>query len=493
MAFHLSKTRFTTGVQCPKMLWLKTYRSELFDQSVVNQDVLDTGSEVGDLAMGLFGDFTEVPFGDLNNMIRTTSDLLASNTKVICEASFATEDGFCSADILINNGDNQVELYEVKSSTEVKDIYLYDLGYQCHILRQAGLTVTRACLVHINSKYIRHRELNLQEFFHIEDLTATVHSMQDEIESKINFLKSYMQQEDEPFCEISNNCFAPYECGFWNHCTENLPHPNVFDVSSLQRRTKFKHYNSGIVSFEELSRSGVLKGNNMLQVEHELHDCAPYVNKAGIQECLNQLTYPLYFLDFETFNPAVPLYENSKPYQQIVFQYSLHYIEEEGGELKHKEYLAYPGEDPRRKLAEQLCQDIPMNMCVTAYNMSFEKGRIKELAELYPDLHEHLMNIHDHIYDLMIPFQQKDYYCRAMQGSFSIKYVLPALFPNAPELDYHNLEGVHNGAEASDTFKRMANMNLEELEQYRKHLLKYCGLDTYAMVKVWEKLREIAI
>ena len=111
-----------------------------------------------------------------------------------------------------------------------------------------------------------------------------------------------------------------------------------------------------------------------------------------------------------------------------MFQYSLHYIEHEGGELKHTEFLAYPGADPRRASAEQLCRDIPMNVCTTAYNMGFEKGRIRGLAELYPDLAEHLMNIHDHIQDLMIPFQRKYYYTRAMQGSYSIKYVLPRCF-----------------------------------------------------------------
>ena len=141
-------------------------------------------------------------------------------------------------------------------------------------------------------------------------------------------------------------------------------------------------------------------------------------------------------------------------------------------------------------MAEQLCLDIPRDVCVLAYNMSFEKGRIKALAELYPDLADHLMNIHDHIQDLMVPFQKKQYYTRAMQGSYSIKYVLPALFPEDPSLDYHSLEGVHNGTEASDTFARMGDMEPEALDEARHNLLKYCGLDTYAMVKVWQKLKE---
>ena len=202
-------------------------------------------------------------------------------------------------------------------------------------------------------------------------------------------------------------------------------------------------------------------------------------------EILNRictLTYPLYFLDFESFQPAVPLYDDSHPYEQIVFQYSLHYITTAGGELKHKEYLAQPGEDPRRGVAEALCRDIPRNVCTLAYNMGFEKGRIKGLTELFPDLADHLMDIHDHIVDLMVPFQKRQYYCRAMQGSYSIKYVLPALFPGDPELDYHSLDGVHNGTEASAAFEKMGEMDPVERQKCRENLLKYCGLDTLAMV-----------
>ncbi len=147
---------------------------------------------------------------------------------------------------------------------------------------------------------------------------------------------------------------------------------------------------------------------------------------------------------------------------QIPFQYSLHYIEKEGGELKHKEFLAEAGIDPRRKLAERLVEDIPKDVCVTAYNMGFEKGVIKKLAETYPDLSEHLLNIRENIKDLMIPFKDRYYYCKEMQGSFSIKYVLPALFPNDPDLDYHNLPVVHNGEEASFAYSDLVNHTKEE-------------------------------
>jgi len=188
----------------------------------------------------------------------------------------------------------------------------------------------------------------------------------------------------------------------------------------------------------------------------------------------------------------VPQFPGTKPYQQIPFQYSLHYIEEPGGELKHKEFLAESGVDPRRAIAESLCRDIPMHTCVTAYNRGFECGRINELALLFPDLAPHLLNIRSNIQDLLTPFQSGYYYNRAMGGSFSIKSVLPALYPDDPSLDYHNLEGVHNGGEAMDLFPKIKDLPPEEQVIARKNLLEYCKLDTYAMVKVWEELVRVS-
>ena len=206
---------------------------------------------------------------------------------------------------------------------------------------------------------------------------------------------------------------------------------------------------------------------------------------------MKDLYYPLYFLDFETFQQPIPKYDGIRPYMQIPFQYSLHYIENEKGELKHKEFLAEAGIDPRRKLAEKLVNDIPKNACVLAYNMQFEKMVIKNLAELYEDLREDLLIIHNNIKDLMIPFVDRMYYCKEMQGSYSIKYVLPALFPDDPELDYHNLPLVHNGGEAMSVFATLDQKTKEEQEKIRQGLLVYCKLDTYAMVKIWEKLKKI--
>lgn len=491
MSLYLSKSRFCSAVQCPKMLWMKQYKAEEFDDGVMNQNVLNTGSAVGDLAMGLFGPFVEVPFGDLKEMISETNLLLKEGTPIIAEASFSIDGNFCSVDILKNHGNKRVEIYEVKSSTSISDIYLYDAGYQYYVLNRCGFNVEKVCLVTIDNTYVRHGELELDKLFAVTDVTAEVLEKQPEIREYVKMLRDYMEQTDEPQREIGAHCFAPYTCGFFSYCTRDWPHPNIFDIASLQNRSKFKLMDNGIRSFEDVEANKAVNDKCMLQVQHELHDLPDQINTDGIREFMETLSYPLYFLDFESFQPAVPLYDNSSPYEQIVFQYSLHYILEEGGELHHKESLAYPGDDPRRAVAEHLCEDIPQDVCVLAYNMGFEKGRIAGLAKLYPDLEDHLMNIHGNIKDLMVPFRNKDYYNKDMQGSYSIKYVLPALFPDDPSLDYHNLEGVHNGGEASAAFAAMADMEPQQLEEYREYLLRYCELDTFAMVKVYKKLKEI--
>lgn len=491
MALNLSKSRFCSAYQCPKMLWLKQNKPEAFDDSVMDQNILNNGSAVGDLARGLFGPFIEVPFGDLKDMLRETERLLEAGTPIIAEASFSFDGNFCSVDILKNHGNKMVEIYEVKSSTSVSDIYLHDAGYQYYVLGKCGFTVEKVCLVTIDNTYVRHGELELDKLFAVTDVTAEVLERQSEISEYIEMLRDYMEQTDEPQQDIGAHCFAPYGCGFFDYCTRDWPHPNIFDIASLQNRTRLKLMDKGIRSFEEVEANKAVNDKCMLQVQHELHDLPDQINIDGIRVFVGTLFYPLYFLDFESFQPAVPLYDDSSPYEQIVFQYSIHYVLEEGGELHHKEYLAYQGEDPRRAVAEHLCEDIPQDVCVLAYNMGFEKGRIAVLAKLYPDLEEHLMNIHSNINDLMVPFRNKDYYNRDMQGSYSIKYVLPALFPDDPSLDYHNLEGVHNGGEASAAFAAMADMDPGQLEEYREHLLRYCELDTYAMVKVWGKLKEV--
>ena len=419
-------------------------------------------------------------------MIEKTQEVLKNKPNIIAEASFNYNNNFCSVDILKKDKDNY-EIYEVKSSTEIKDIYIDDISYQVYILKKLGYNITKASIVYINSKYIFKDKLELNKLFNIEDVTDKAFNKQDEIQNKIEEINNMMESKLEPNIDIDIHCTKPYPCPFFKYCTKYIEEPNIFKIRRMTNSKKFKLYHEGKYKYEELLKEDI-DNKFKQQIEFELYNKEPYINKEEIKKFLDTLSLPLYFLDFETYQDSIPRYNGVSPYMQIPFQYSLHILDKE---LKHKEFLSEPDIDPRRKLAESLINDIPLNVCTLAYNMSFEKTVIKNLANLYPDLSDHLMNIHDNMKDLMIPFKDRDYYVKEMEGSFSIKYVLPALFPNDPSLNYHNLDLIHNGSEAMNGFANMGKLEKQEQLKLRNSLLKYCELDTYAMVKIYEKLKEL--
>lgn len=483
---NLSKSKYCKGVQCNKILWMDNNKKEE-GVEVTNNSVLDNGTEVGSVAKDLFGFHIDIKYNeDLSVMINDTKNLLNMENIVITEASFLYKNNFCSVDILIKNKD-AYEIYEVKSSTSIKDIFIHDISYQVYVLRSLGYNVTGAYIVYINNKYERHGDLELDKFFNIESVIDKLYSM-DEIENKIKEINEYALQTYEPEINLDMHCVKPYDCPYFKYCSKGLPINNVFNIRELRNSKKFELYNKGIYSYEDLLKTDI-NDKYKQQIEFELYNKDDYINVGRIKDFLNTLTYPLYFLDFETFQQSIPMYDGVKPYDQIPFQYSLHYIEDENGGLMHSEFLAVPDIDPRRELALSLVKDIPQDVCVLAYNMKFEKMVIKNLAKLYPDISDHLMSIHDNLKDLMIPFYNREYYTKNMHGSYSIKYVLPALFPDDPSLDYHNLEEVHNGVEAMNSYASMGKLDKDEQEKLRDNMLKYCGLDTYAMVKIWEKLK----
>ena len=502
MSKGLSKSKYTTFRKCPKCLWLGAYKpaEQVIDAST--QARFTAGNEVGDLAMGLFGPFTEVSaytpngFLDVKTMLQRTQECLANGTDNICEASFSFQGYFCAVDILRKTADGYA-IYEVKSSTSAdKEVYAQDVAFQKWVLTHCGINVTGTYLVCINTQYVRHGEVDIQQLFSINDISAAVAVEYPQVTANCDAAKAVLANATEPAIPIGLHCHAPYECGFLGYCTRQcgIPtnEPTVFDLYRGSFDKQLEYQKNGIVTFPDIAKSGIeLTPMQKMQVECTLHN-TPHIEKEGLREFLATLSYPIYHLDFETMMPFVPPFDGTHPYQQIPFQYSLH-IEHADGRLEHREFLGDSVNDPQRALAEQLCRDIPENACVTAYNKGFECGRIGELAAAFPDLSAHLLNIKEHIIDLLAPFQKGYCYYPAMGGGFSIKAVLPALFPNDPELDYHNLAGsVHHGGEAMDLYPRIAAMPAEEQQQARESLLRYCELDTFAMVKVLAKLRELA-
>ena len=496
--FHFSKSKYTSFIQCPKLLWLKTYHPELAEEDPSAQDRMNKGNVVGDLAMSLFGDYEEVTVTDengkidLGKMIDKTTDAINRGVENICEASFSHNGLYCAVDILRKEKDGYA-IYEVKSSTEPKYIYIVDISYQKYVLEKCGIKVTGTYVVNINNQYVFDGTLDIQKLFKITDVSALVEQEYGihSIEAELDYAKRTLECKDEPDIDLSVGCDSPYPCAFWKYCARHIPTPSVFDIYNMSFKKALDLYQRGIIELKDVLASAKLNDLQKRYIDYALNDRPEHVDKAGIQAFLDDLSYPLYFLDFESMQLTIPEYPNSKPYAQILFQYSLHYIEAEGGEIKHKEFLGISGEDPRRALAEQLVKDIPTDGSVIVFNETFEKTRIKELAELFPDLSPQLLRIRENIKDLLKPFRKGYYYNKAIGNSFSIKSILPAMFPNDPALDYHNLEGVHNGGEAMSIFPLIKDMPPAEQEIARRNLLKYCELDTYATVKIWQKLKEL--
>ena len=491
---YLSKSKYCQCVQCKKILWLKKYKPEYAIQTA-KDSVLENGTKVGNLAKGLFGEYEEIEFNEnLNIMVEQTKKILQNKPNIVAEASFNYDNNFCSVDILKNDTDG-VEIYEVKSSTEIHDIYLDDVSYQYYVLSHLGLNVKKACIVYINNQYIRKEKLELNKLFSVEDITDIVKSKQDEIKNNIEALNKYMEKHDkdnEPITDIGIKCFEPYDCEFWEYCTRGLPKPNVFDISGgMKKRKKFEKYYQGKISFEDLQYED-LNPKYLEQIDFELNNLEPKVDKEAIKELLDLLKYPLYFIDYETYQTAIPEVVGTKPYQQLPFQYSLHIIREKGATLEHKEFLAeVEDKDFIRHFAESMIRDMHENGSVIIYNKSFEPARNNEIAKMYPDLKDEIDRINSNMVDFLEPFKQRKYYCKEMHGSASIKAVLPALYPDDPELNYHNLPVVHNGGEAQEAFLSLKDKTKEEQEKIRHGLLVYCKLDTYAMVKIWMKFNEI--
>lgn len=491
---NLSKSKYCLGRRCTKDLWLSSYKPEEAEEQS-NDATLDNGNKVGDLARHLFGnDYVLIEYNDDHQvMVDITKKCLEDKKSIICEASFIYDGNYCAVDILKNDNDG-VEIYEVKSSTEVKDIYIDDISYQTWVLKKCGLNVKKSFIVYVNSDYVKNGELDIHKYFNIEDVSTL---LDNDVESKVKELKEIINSDKEPDTLLSINCkknkLVSYDCPYFKYCTKDLCHPNVFDIGwNTHFDKKLELYYQGKVSYKDIMSSGGLNPKADVQMNYELNNLEPKINKDSIKELLDTFTYPLYFLDFESFQVAIPTIDGTKPYQQICFQYSLHYYLNEDGELYHKEFLSddYDG-NPMYGLCKQLCEDIPMNSCVLVYNQAFEITRLKEMAMLFPEFSEHLLNIASNIKDLLPPFKNQDYYVKEMGGSASIKKVLPALFPNDPSLDYHNLEQVHKGDEASNAFLLLKTLSSEEEKRLRGNMLKYCKLDTYAMVKIYEKLREV--
>ena len=425
----------------------------------------------------------EIPYesGSYSIQVKLTRDAILNDAETLYEAAFQYDDVFVKADIL-HKGKNGWELYEVKSSTALKDIYGPDVSLQYYVLNGSGISVARACLAHINNGYVRYGDIDPSRFFTIVDMTDAVRQLQTAVRGEVAAQKE-MLKGDVPTTDIGPWCSDPYDCDFTGHCWQHIPEVSVFSLRG-NRKLRFALYDRGIIRLDDVMPEE-LPPPQRQQVE-AMRGQEVYVNRDEIRAFLDSLRYPLYFLDFETFADAVPRFDGIRPFQNVPYQYSLHVMDNSFAPLRHFEYLALPGIDPRRELTDKLMNEIPENACVLAYVAGFEKGMLQNLAAWTPGYMNKIEQIAGNIIDLAYPFQKRFLYHWKFNGSYSIKSVLPAL---VPDVGYEGME-IRDGEMAGIAYARMCRTRDEaEIAKIRKALLDYCRLDTYAMVKLFEVLK----
>ena len=487
----LSKSTFMRGLKCPKSLYLNKHKRRLGIESdaysAQAMAIFDQGTNVGELATQLFPggvDCTPESFYDFQKAVIQTQQEIENGATVIYEAAFQFEGVLAAVDMLVKD-EGEWKAYEVKSSTSVSDTYRMDGTLQYHVITQSGIDLKDFSITYINNQYNRNGEIDVHQLFISESILEDIKTRLVGLPNQIRHFKQILLQDSIPEKEIGAHCNSPYGCDFAGHCWKNIPDYSVFDISGLNDKKKFELYELGATTFDQIPKDFALSNKKWMQVDCELEN-KTVIEKEPIQQYLNELKYPLYYLDFETIGPAVPIFDNTRPYRQYVFQYSLHIQNTKDSEVIHKEYLAETdGTDPRINFCKQLIAECGTAGDVLVYNIGFERGKLEDLSTVFPEYANELNGIVSRLKDLATPFQKKWYYTPERKGKYSIKNVLPALVPH---LSYGDLE-IQEGGTASNVFAQMASGTFEgDIETTRKNLIDYCKLDTLAMVEILKRL-----
>lgn len=484
----LSKSTYMRGRQCPKALWLYKHHRELMPPpDAGKQAIFSSGTAVGLLAQGLFPggvDCTPASYYEFEQSVIDTQAAIARGERVIYEAAFMRDDVLAAMDILVLT-DEGWKAYEVKGSTGVKDVYVNDAALQSYVI-EGSVPLVDVSIVHLNNRYVKEGPIDVQGLFTIASVKERVDRERVYVPARIAALKAVLLLPEAPVIDIGPQCDTPYHCDFNAHCWAHVPQPSVFDLTRGGEK-KWELYGRGIVRLADIPAEEPLRADQRRQVEACISGEVS-MDREPLRQWLTGLQYPLHHFDFETMNAAMPLYDGTRPFQQLPFQYSLHIQAAPGHEAEHHEFLADGNGDPREALVQQLLADIGPEGDILAYHAPFER---RVLAELSRDLPHHAAAIErllPRIKDLIDPFKNGWYYAPGMNGSNSIKAVLPAL---VPELDYHDLT-IQEGVTASLRYGQLAAGTFEgDVAQLRADLLAYCRLDTLAMVRVLEVLERV--
>lgn len=476
----LSKTKLMRGFRCVKSIYLTIHEKQLEPPVTPElQALFDQGNRVGEEARLHFpgGVLVDNKPWDFVGSIKHTQHLIEMGAKIIYEAAFEYKGFYARADIIVFNPETERwNIYEVKSSTKVKPEQIDDVGLQTWIMAKSGLKLENIHIMHLNSEC---RYPDLDELFVKADVTQ---EMRDNYLNVLPTLKEIMdviQQPDPPAVDIGPQCIWPNECPFKNHCWEEkkIPELSVFNLPSI-RDKKWELYEEGIV---ELTDSRL---TDLSDIQQRVIDCYKsgerFIDINGIEAAMQAWQFPLIFLDFETIGPAIPTFVGCRPFQQVPFQYSVHYWASPDAPLEHTEFLHQDESDPRPAIIPALLKDCRREGSIVAYYGAFESARIKELADFSPADADALLTLNERIVD-PLPIIRENVYDNQFMGSFSLKKVAPALL--GAEQSYKGMT-VEDGGAAQRAYAEMVSPHTPKIkkEALKQGLLEYCKKDTLVMV-----------
>jgi hypothetical protein len=489
MPITISKSQFMSGVQCLKRLYWQVHEPELGgvpDAAAVA--IMEQGGAVGRLARQLFAGGVEVSSRDPEQAIRTTCELIANpDVPAIFEAAFENGGVFVRVDILHRRRDGRWRLIEVKSSADLKEHHLEDVAIQHRVVSRSGLDLASSCLAHVNRNYVyTGGDIDVWRFFRIKNLTRRVERLLPKLTFLLRSEFCVLAMPNAPDLPSGPHCTNPITCEFFDRCNPPLPNDHIGYLPRLHASAAEELEEMGVESILDIPDDFHLSERQRIACT-SVQTGQPWFS-AELGKELRSLKYPLYFMDFESVNPAIPRFSGMSPYDQILFQWSLHVHREPDAEPERHEFLATDGGDPRREFISSLCGALGESGSIVVYNQQFESQRLWELAAWLPEFEEQINAIQRRLWDLL-PVVRDHVYHPAFAGSYSLKAVLPAL---VPEMSYEGM-AVANGQHAGLAWESLVRgtVDEEERERTRKALLEYCAQDTLALVKLVEKLRAV--
>lgn len=497
MATILTKTDYILYRECPKNVWYKIHKPDIYSKSELSEfekSIIETGNEVELMARRLFPTGVLIEGRDAKAQA-VTQDYLSKKNKVLFQPLFVKDNYLAAVDILVFEPEMEdYSIYEVKSTSSIDEkVHYHDLAFQVNLLRKCGLKINKAHLIHLNSEYVRHGELDIKELFTIADVSAEVEGLIASVDTEAAEALKYLSQDAEP----KGFCCCIYK-GRSNHCSTfqyanpEVPEYSVHDIARIgSSKAKLKELvDSNVFHLDKIPAHIKLSDIQQGQVNTYVSNKV-LINKERIAEEFKTLIFPLYFLDYETFPAAIPRFDGFSPYDQIPFQYSVQVLKAPNDEPQNYDFLYTGADDPSKSFAESLQRHIGATGSVIVWHKSFECGRNDGISERVPSVKTFMDSVNARVYDLEDIFKKQYHVHRDFRGSSSIKRILPVL---VPKLSYKEL-AIQEGGNAAETWNKITNgsLNEDEKEQAIKDLKTYCGLDTYAMYAIWHELHKLFI